>query len=110
MEDEWRRIEANETIYPNWPDTHKIWRFVSASVYLMHYDLPQSVRQTLHRFVDVFRAAYPELSAGGDRVCKLFAEHDVFSREGHEAIVRGVLSDWGLDEVCTLKRWPLPAL
>lgn len=101
----------DRTIYNNTgpdEDSRKrfmIFRYVTAWVYLQYFKMNSLHRASLQKFRKLFRRAYPEIGKEGSKICGYFKKHDVFSKEGHEEIVKKVLCDWNLAEFIKIERY-----
>jgi hypothetical protein len=103
--------KGDRTIYNNTgPDEESrkrfmIYRYVAAWTYLQYFIMNSLDRSSLQKFRKSFSRAYPDIGKEGSNICECFKKYDVFSKEGHEEIIKKVLCGWNLDEFVLIERY-----
>jgi len=81
-----------------------IFRHVLAWTSFRYYKLKLAEKKTINDFRKAFAQAYRPLDMEAVQIQRLFEENDVLTPEGHEVIMKGVITLWGLDNAVILKR------
>jgi hypothetical protein len=82
-----------------------IFRYLLAWTSFRYYKLKLAEKKTINDFRKAFAQAYRSLDVEAKQIQRLFEENDILTPEGHEVIMKGVISLWGLDNAVILRRY-----
>lgn len=84
-------------------DRFMVSRYILAWGSLKYFSLEPSVHQTIEEFLKTFAEKCLKQFEMASQVRTIFLQNDIFTAEGHNNVMKGLVKLWGLEDLVELK-------